>query len=126
VTLSDDASEDAAAIKKELATLYGARLDISASSDVPQFTVTMMPARARLLSADPRVNGVAEVPLTAESPAAPASVSSARRFTPNRPAMAMTVKAGRTPTTERATSRPSARTHTRMTPRSVWHDGQAA
>jgi len=83
VTLSDDASEDAAAMKKELATLYGARLDISASSDVRQFTVTMMPARARLLSADPRVNGVAEVPLTAEAPpAALASVSPARRLTP--------------------------------------------
>jgi RHS repeat-associated protein len=83
VTLSDDASEDAAAMKKELATLYGARLEADVSSDVRQFTVTMMPARARLLSADPRVNGVAEVPLTAEAPpAAPASVPPARRLTP--------------------------------------------
>jgi RHS repeat-associated protein len=83
VTLADDPSEDIAAMKRDLALLYGARLEADGYSGVRQFTVTMIPARARLLSADPRVIAVADVPMTPEAPPVdPASVSPAGRFTP--------------------------------------------
>jgi RHS repeat-associated protein len=86
VTLTEDAGvEDPAALRRELALLYGARLEADTSSGVRQFAVTMTPERARLLSADPRVIEVAEVPLstTAAAPPGTSSVASAstdRRF----------------------------------------------
>src|SRR3954471_13800992 len=65
VTLAEDTvGDDLGALKRELALTYGARLEASTCSDGQQFAVTMMPARARLLSSDPRVSEVAEVPLT--------------------------------------------------------------
>ena len=80
VTLAGDAgADDLAAMKRELAVLYGATLEAGASAGVRQFAATMPPARARLLSGDPRVSEVAEAPPT--QPAAPASSSSARHFT---------------------------------------------
>src|SRR4051812_47340004 len=90
VTLAQDTvGDDLGALKRELALTYGARLEANFSSDVQQFVVTMLPARARLLSADPRVSEVAEVPLTttvAGSPETPAvglpSAPSPRRFKP--------------------------------------------
>jgi len=80
VTLTGDGgTEELAAIKGDLAVLYGARVEPGTSTDVRQFAVTMTTARARLLSSDPRVSAVAEAPQTQPSPSA--TVSSARRFT---------------------------------------------
>ncbi|HSY51992.1 MAG TPA: hypothetical protein VLC46_24530 [Thermoanaerobaculia bacterium] len=65
VTLTEGAGvEDPVALRQELAVLYGAKLDANASSDIRRFAVTMPPARAQLLSADPLVSEVAEAPLT--------------------------------------------------------------
>jgi YD repeat-containing protein len=74
-----DASVDIAAMKQEVAAFYGATLDSDAPAGVGQFAVTMTPARARLLSTDPRIAEVAEVP---EAASAPASAASARHFAP--------------------------------------------
>jgi len=69
VTLAEDATmEDPAALRQELALIYGAKLEGNASSDARQFTVTTASARARLLSADFRVVDVVEVPITAPAP----------------------------------------------------------
>jgi RHS repeat-associated protein len=89
VTLAEDTtSDDLETLKRELALLYGGQIEADPSSGMQQFAVVMMPARARLLSADPRVSEVIEVPLrtTAASPretpaVAPASVASSRPFT---------------------------------------------
>jgi RHS repeat-associated protein len=90
VTLAEDTlGDDLGALKRELALTYGARLESDASPDPQQFVVIMLPARARLLSADHRVSEVVEVPLAstaAASPETPAvgllSAPSLRRFTP--------------------------------------------
>ena len=90
VTLSEDTvGDDLGVLKQELAALYGARIEANSSSAGQQFAVTMMPSRARLLSADPRVSEVAEVPLTTTAAATPEmlpvalpSVPSPRRLTP--------------------------------------------
>jgi YD repeat-containing protein len=89
VVMLTEGAEDSAALRQELALLYGARLEANASSDMRQFVVTMLPARAQLLSADPRVSEVAEVSLTTTAasepgapPAASAPVSPQRRLTP--------------------------------------------
>ncbi len=69
VTLNEEAAmDDPATLRKELALTYGARLEAKASSDARQFTVTTTSARARLLSTDPRVMEVVEVPLTTPAP----------------------------------------------------------
>jgi RHS repeat-associated protein len=74
VTLSEEVvTDDPAALRQELALIYGAKLEVNASSDVRQFAVTMMSERARLLSADPRVIEVVEVPLTTPAPLTAAS-----------------------------------------------------
>jgi RHS repeat-associated protein len=85
VTLTEEAGfDDPAALRQELAQLYGAKLDgETASSRGRQFAVTMMYARARLLSSDPRVIEVVEIPLSIEAPtpAAPPSTT-ASHLTP--------------------------------------------
>jgi RHS repeat-associated protein len=88
VTLAEDTvGDDLGALKRELALTYGARLEANTTSDLQQFVVIMLPARARLLSADHRVSEVAEVSLTttAASPETPAvglpSAPSPPRFT---------------------------------------------
>jgi RHS repeat-associated protein len=71
VTLTEEAGFDApAALRQELelAQLYGAKLEATASSAGRQFAVTMTYARARLLSSDSRVIEVAEVPPTIAAP----------------------------------------------------------
>jgi RHS repeat-associated protein len=66
VTLANGTGAEAvAAMKHDLATVYRARIESSA--DVRQFTVTMLPARAKLLSADPQIIEVVETPLQASS-----------------------------------------------------------
>ncbi len=85
VTLTEEAGfDDAAALLQELAQLYGAKLDeATTSSGGRQFVVTMTYARARLLSSDPRVIEVAEVPPTMAEPTPAASPSStASHLTP--------------------------------------------
>ena len=82
VTLTPDGSaDDLAAMKREVAVLYGAALEPNASADVRQFAVAMTPAHAKLLSSDTRVSDVAEVLGTMPAVSA-ATPSSARHFTP--------------------------------------------
>jgi len=85
----DTVADELGALKRELALLYGARLEANTPAGPQQFTVTMIPSRARLFSADPRVSEVVEVPLTTTadvSPETPAvglpSAPSPRRLTP--------------------------------------------
>jgi RHS repeat-associated protein len=81
VTLPAGASaDDLAAMKGEVVVLYGAALEVNTSAGVRQFGAAMTPAHAKLLSSDPRVSEVAEVP--AMMPAVPAATSSSRHFTP--------------------------------------------
>jgi RHS repeat-associated protein len=62
VTLDSSADSDTAAATAEaLARAYAGHLEPFASSDVRQFAITMLPARARTLSADPRVREVIEI-----------------------------------------------------------------
>src|ERR1700756_124842 len=69
VTLAENiAEDDLGALKRELALTYGARLEASTASDGRRFVVIMLPARARLLSADDRVSEVSEAPLTTPVP----------------------------------------------------------
>jgi len=69
-TLAEDtAADDLGALKRELVLLYGARLEANTQAGRQQFTVTMLPSRARLFSADPRVREVVEAPLTAAADA---------------------------------------------------------
>jgi len=59
VRLDDSISGDAARGSAEaLARAYGGQLEIYTSSDVRRFAIVMLPARARTLSADPRVREV--------------------------------------------------------------------
>lgn len=62
----------AGASAEALARAYGGQLEPFASEDARQFAITMLPARARTLSADPRVREVTEIaqpePLLAPSP----------------------------------------------------------
>jgi RHS repeat-associated protein len=75
-----DATDDIAAMKQQVTVLYDASIEADPSAGVRQFAVTMTPARARLLSADPRVVEVAEVRETAPVPPSAASV---RHFAPH-------------------------------------------
>jgi hypothetical protein len=69
VTVTDEARlDDPAALRKELGQLYGAKLEATASLGGRQFAVMMTDARARLLSSDPRVIEVAEIPLPIAAP----------------------------------------------------------
>jgi RHS repeat-associated protein len=80
VTLTEEAGfDDPAALRQELAQLYGAKLEATASSAGRQFAVTMTYSRARLLSSDPRVIEVAEVPPTIAAPT-PAAQPPTTRF----------------------------------------------
>ncbi len=64
ITLVEDAAvDDPAVLRKELALIYGVKLEVNDSSGARQFTVTTSSGRARLLSADPRVIEVVEVPV---------------------------------------------------------------
>jgi RHS repeat-associated protein len=73
VTLAEDAAvDDPAALRQELALIYGGKVEINASSEARQFAVTMTSARARLLSADPLVMEVDEVPLSTPAQSMPA------------------------------------------------------
>jgi RHS repeat-associated protein len=90
VTLAEDTvADDLGSLKRELALLYGARLEANPPAGPQQFTVTMLPSRARLLGVDPRVFEVVEVPMAttpAASPETPAvglpSAPLPRRLTP--------------------------------------------
>jgi RHS repeat-associated protein len=90
VTLADDTvADDLGALKRELALLYGARLEANTPAGPQQFAVTMLPSRARLLSSDPRVREVVEVPKTTTADASPKTAAvglppatSPPRFTP--------------------------------------------
>ena len=69
ITLSEEAAtDDPVALRKELALIYGAKLEANVSSDARRFAATMTSARARLLSADSRVIEVVEAPLTTSAP----------------------------------------------------------
>jgi len=63
VTLADSVADDLIESSvKGLAMTYSAQLEPQHSPNVRQFTVTMALARARTLSADPRVREVVEIP----------------------------------------------------------------
>src|SRR5947199_4020262 len=82
VTLAGTASaEDVAAMKSEVAVIYGATLDAGPSA-VRQFAAAMTPAHAKLLSTDPRISEVAETPRSRPSAAPVATPKSGRHFTP--------------------------------------------
>jgi RHS repeat-associated core domain len=62
VTLDASVAADIAGASAEaLARAYGGQLDLYTTSDVRQFAIAMLPARARTLSADPRVREVVEI-----------------------------------------------------------------
>jgi len=72
VTLADEAvTDDLGTLERELAVLYGGRIETSGSTGVQQFAITMLPSRARLLSGDPRVSEVVEMPRTTDSASPP-------------------------------------------------------
>src|ERR1700720_4258485 len=79
VTLDSSVATDVAAASAEvLAHSYGGQLELYTSSDGRTFAVSMLPSRARSLSADPRVREVVEVQRdTREAPpsVAPPSVA---------------------------------------------------
>jgi RHS repeat-associated protein len=84
VTLTEEAGfDDPAALRQEIAQFYGAKVEAVASSGGRQFEVTMTYARARLLSSDPRVIEVAEIPLPIAAPMPTASpFTTASHLTP--------------------------------------------
>jgi RHS repeat-associated protein len=76
VTLADSVAEDLVESSvRGMAMTYSGRLEPRPSANVRQFAITMEPARARTLSADPRVREVVEVPQSDE--AGPATSSTA-------------------------------------------------
>jgi RHS repeat-associated protein len=78
VTLDASVAEDrAGALPEALARAYDGQLEPYASADVRQFAITMLPARARTLSADPRVREVVEIAQPDQTMAVPPSPSSA-------------------------------------------------
>ncbi|MBV8545358.1 MAG: hypothetical protein JO088_11500, partial [Acidobacteria bacterium] len=69
VSLVEDAAvDDPTALRQELVLIYGAKLEANASPDRRRFAATMTSARARLLSTDPRIMEVVEVPSTTPPP----------------------------------------------------------
>jgi hypothetical protein len=86
VTLDSSVATDAAAVSSEvLAHSYGGQLELYTSSDGRTFAVSMLPSRARSLSADPRVREVVEVPQDTRAAApsvAPPSSLTARHLVP--------------------------------------------
>jgi hypothetical protein len=63
VTLADSVAEDLVESSvRGMAMTYSGQLEPRPSANVRQFAITMEPARARTLSADPRVREVVEVP----------------------------------------------------------------
>jgi RHS repeat-associated protein len=93
VTLGNLAlADDAAALATRLAAQYGGRLEPFAQDGLRGFMIVMTPARARLLSDDPRIASVDEVGETAASAVTavpldttggPAPPASASRAVPN-------------------------------------------
>ena len=78
VTLDSSVAAGAVDISAQsLAHGYGGQLELYAASDGRTFAVTMLPSRARSLSADPRVREVVEVPQQDSREAAPAAAPSA-------------------------------------------------
>ncbi|MGA8808308.1 MAG: RHS repeat-associated core domain-containing protein [Thermoanaerobaculia bacterium] len=78
VTLDPSVPADLAhALAEALARAYVGQLEPFASSDVRQFAIAMLPARARSLSADSRVLNVVEIPHPDDALAPPPSPSSA-------------------------------------------------
>jgi RHS repeat-associated protein len=71
------AAERAGASAEALARAYLGQLEPFASSDVRQFAITMLPGRARILSADPRVREVVEIAAPDQATAVPPAPSSA-------------------------------------------------
>jgi RHS repeat-associated protein len=84
VTLADSVAEDLVESSVQgMAMTYSGRLEPRPSANVRQFAMTMEPARARTLSADPRVREVVEVPQSDEagsaaSPTAPSRADLSR------------------------------------------------
>ena len=77
VTLDPSVTADLAHASAEaLARAYVGQLEPFASSDVRQFAIAMLPARARTLSADSRVREVVEIPHPDDALAPPPSPSS--------------------------------------------------
>lgn len=77
VTLDPSVTADFAHASAEaLARAYVGQLEPYASSDVRQFAIAMLPARARTLSADSRVRDLVEIPHPDDALAAPPSPSS--------------------------------------------------
>jgi RHS repeat-associated protein len=86
VTLDVTVAPELAATSAEaLARAYNGQLEPFAGSDLRQFAVSMLPARARALSADPRVREITEIVQSDSALRPPPSNSSARlngRLTP--------------------------------------------
>jgi hypothetical protein len=79
------APELAATSAEALARAYNGQLEPFAGSDVRQFAVSMLPARARALSGDPRVHEITEIVQSDSALRPPPSNSSASlngRLTP--------------------------------------------
>ena len=77
VTLADSVAEELTESSvRGMAMSYGGQLEPSPSSNLRQFAISMAPARARTLSADPRVREVAEIPQSDESGSGAPSVPS--------------------------------------------------
>src|SRR5258706_14803925 len=84
VTLADSVAEDLVESSVQgMAMTYSGQLEPRPSANVRQFAITMEPARARTLSADPRVREVVEIPQpdeagSAASPTAPSRADLSR------------------------------------------------
>ncbi len=84
VTIEDDsATIDLAQRARELAGAYGGRLEPYAGNGAT-FAVSMLPVRAKALSADPRVRSVIEVVPGGANPPAPASAQRSAAPSPTR------------------------------------------
>ena len=79
VTLADSVAEDLVESSvRGMAMTYSGQLEPRPSANARQFAITMEPARARTLSADPRVREVVEVPQSDEAGSAASSTAPSR------------------------------------------------
>ncbi len=79
VTLADSVAGDLVGSSVQgMAMTYSGQLEPRPSANVRQFAITMEPARARTLSADPRVREVVEVPQSDEAGPAASSAAPSR------------------------------------------------
>ncbi|MGA8806505.1 MAG: hypothetical protein WB973_01420, partial [Thermoanaerobaculia bacterium] len=83
VTIEDDSAIDLAQRARELAGAYGGRLEPYAGNGAT-FAVSMLPVRAKALSADPRVRSVIEVVPGGANPPTPASAQRSAAPSPTR------------------------------------------